>query len=97
MVHDKDLLTSDDKMGDAQIDIKPYVECMRTSLSDLPDGTVVDKILPSRENSLADASKIIWKDGKLVQDMILRLNNVATGEVEIQTEWVGVSGSSIFA
>ncbi|XP_021733116.1 protein C2-DOMAIN ABA-RELATED 7-like [Chenopodium quinoa] len=92
-VYDKDTFTSDDLMGEAQIDIKPYVECLKARLSDLPDGTVVDKILPSRENSIADVSQIIWMDGKLVQDMILRLKNTATGEVEIQIEWVDVAKS----
>ncbi|KAL2938128.1 Protein C2-DOMAIN ABA-RELATED 5 [Bienertia sinuspersici] len=82
-------------MGEAPIDIKPYVECMRKCLGDLSSGTIVDKILPSRENSLADVSKVIWKDGKLVQDMILRLKNAPTGEVEIQIEWVDVGSSSV--
>lgn len=94
-VHDKDTFTSDDQMGEAEIDIKAYVECLRTTLSGLPDGTVVDKIFPSRENSLADVSHITWKDGKLVQDMVLRLKNVATGEVELQIEWVNVPDSLV--
>lgn len=94
---DKDTFSSDDKMGEAKIDIKPYVECLRARFSDPPNDTVVDKILPSRENSLADVSQIIWKDGKLVQDMILRLNNVATGEVELQIEWVDVPNSAFVA
>ncbi|XP_057530487.1 protein C2-DOMAIN ABA-RELATED 7-like [Amaranthus tricolor] len=93
IVYDKDTFTADDEMGEASIDIKPYVECLKANLGDLPSGTVIDKIFPSRDNCLADVSKIIWKDGKLVQDMILRLKKAETGEVEIQIEWVKVPGS----
>lgn len=92
-VYDKDTFTDDDDMGDANIDIKPYVEYLRAGLGDLPGGTVVHKVNPNRENCLAEESPIIWKKGKLVQNMILRLNNVKTGEVEIQLEWVNVPGS----
>ncbi|KAK9750290.1 hypothetical protein RND81_02G184900 [Saponaria officinalis] len=92
-VYDKDTFTDDDKMGEAQIDIDPYLEYVKAGLTDLPNGSVVAKIHPDRKNCLSDASHIVCKDGKLVQDMVLRLNNVATGEVEIQIEWVNVPGS----
>ncbi|KAL0372723.1 UNVERIFIED_CONTAM: protein C2-DOMAIN ABA-RELATED 7 [Sesamum calycinum] len=38
-VYDKDTFTGDDSMGNARIDIKPYIECLRMGLKDLPDGT----------------------------------------------------------
>ncbi|XP_074300537.1 protein C2-DOMAIN ABA-RELATED 7-like [Silene latifolia] len=93
MVYDKDLFTSDDYMGEVRIDIIPYLEYVKADLDPLSTGSVVDKIDPTRENSLYDTSYILWKDGKLVQDMILKLHNVATGEVEIQFEWVDVAGA----
>ncbi|KMT08051.1 hypothetical protein BVRB_6g144060 [Beta vulgaris subsp. vulgaris] len=89
-VYDTDSFTPDDQLGEAQIDIKPYIECMRAQLSDISTDTIVDKILPNRKNCLTDVSHIIWKDGKLVQDMIVRLKNVKTGEVELQIEWVDI-------
>ncbi|KAL9241932.1 hypothetical protein vseg_015984 [Gypsophila vaccaria] len=92
-VYDKDTFTDDDKMGDAQIDINPYLEYVKAGVNDLPTGSVVDKIHPNGQNSLSDVSQIVCKDGKLVQDMVLRLNNVSTGEVQIQVEWVNVPGS----
>ncbi|KAH9623157.1 hypothetical protein KSS87_011011 [Heliosperma pusillum] len=92
-VFDKDTFTDDDKMGEAQIDINPYLAYVKAGLDPLSTDSVVDKIHPTRENSLSDTSRIVWKDGKLVQDMVLRLNNVATGEVEIQLEWVNVPGA----
>ncbi|KAJ8447672.1 hypothetical protein Cgig2_031726 [Carnegiea gigantea] len=91
-VFDKDTFTGDDHMGDADIDIKPYIEYLRAGLANLPEGHIVHKVTPNRENCLAEESPIIWKNGKLVQHMFLRLKNAATGEVEIQLEWVDVRG-----
>ncbi|KAF7131858.1 hypothetical protein RHSIM_Rhsim09G0094900 [Rhododendron simsii] len=92
-VYDKDTFTSDDKMGDVEIDIKPYLECMKKEFQNLPTGTVVDRVQPNSENCLGNESCIIWSNGKLVQDMSLRLRNVEHGEVEIQIEWLALPGS----
>ncbi|XP_047341854.1 protein C2-DOMAIN ABA-RELATED 7-like [Impatiens glandulifera] len=91
-VFDKDTFTSHDKMGDAEIDIKPYVEAMKMGLQGLPNGTVVKRVQPDRKNCLADESCIVWKDGKMIQDMFLRLRNVESGEVQIQIEWIDLPG-----
>ncbi|KAK6134176.1 hypothetical protein DH2020_032066 [Rehmannia glutinosa] len=92
-VYDKDTFTGDDSMGNAQIDIKPLVECLRMGLESLPDGTKVDRVQPSRENCLADESCVIWNQGKMTQDMILRLKDVECGEVDVQIEWIHLPGS----
>lgn len=85
-LYDKDTFTVDDKMGDADIDIQPYLEAMKLGLKSFPSGVKIDRIQPSRENCLADESCIVWEDGKLTQGMVLRLRNVECGEVEIQIE-----------
>ncbi|KAF5939204.1 hypothetical protein HYC85_023463 [Camellia sinensis] len=87
-VYDKDTFSDDDKMGDAEIDIKPYIECMKMGLENLPTGTKVDRVQPNRTNCLSDESCIIWDSGKMFQDMSLRLRNVDRGEVEIQIQWI---------
>lgn len=87
MVYDHDTFTKDDKMGDAEFAIKPYFDALKLQLEGLPCGTIVTTIQPSRENCLAKASQIIWSDGKLVQDLILRLRHVECGEVEVQLQW----------
>lgn len=92
-VFDKDTFTDDDFMGDAGIDIKPYIEYLKAELADLPEGTIVSKVIPNRQNCLVEESPILWKNGKLVQPMCLRLRNVRKGEVEIELEWMKVSGS----
>ncbi|KAL2542504.1 Calcium-dependent lipid-binding (CaLB domain) family protein [Abeliophyllum distichum] len=91
-VYDRDTFTGDDSMGNAEIDIKPYIECLKMGLQGLPDGTKVDRVQPSRNNFLADESCVIWNKGKMTQDMILRLRNVECGEVEVQIEWIDLPG-----
>lgn len=91
-VYDKDTFTGNDSMGDAQIDIKPYVECLKMGLQDLPDDTKVDRVQPSHENCLADESSVVWNKGKMTQEMTLRLRNVECGAVEIQIEWIDFLG-----
>lgn len=84
--------TMDDKMGDAEIDIKPYVECLKMGLENMPERSIVKKVHPSRENYLADESQCIWTKGKIVQDMVLRLRNVECSEILLQIEWINLHG-----
>ncbi|KAL0540396.1 hypothetical protein IC582_024633 [Cucumis melo] len=90
-VFDRDRFTKDDGMGDAEIDIKPYIECLNMGLENLPNGCVVKRVQPSRSNSLADESPCVWNDGKITQDMTLRLQNVECGEIMIQVQLFNVS------
>ncbi|KAM0957471.1 hypothetical protein ACFX13_026209 [Malus domestica] len=92
-VYDKDTFSFDDKMGDAEFDIALFIQVLRMRLEGLPDGTVITKVQPSRENCLAEESCIIWSNGKLVQNMILRLRNVECGEIELQLQWIDVPSS----
>ncbi|KAM0964467.1 hypothetical protein ACFX1X_020855 [Malus domestica] len=94
-VYDKDTLTVDDKMGDADIDIKPYVECLKMGLDAdaLPKGCALMKVLPNRTNCLSTESCCGWENGKIVQDMILKLRNVECGEIVVQIEWINLPGS----
>ncbi|KAG6599902.1 Protein C2-DOMAIN ABA-RELATED 10 [Cucurbita argyrosperma subsp. argyrosperma] len=91
-VFDKDRFTKDDGMGDAEIDIKPYIECLNMGLESLPKGCVVKRVQPSRSNNLADESPCVWNDGKIIQDMTLRLQNVECGEIAIQIQLFNASG-----
>ncbi|XP_031390357.1 GTPase activating protein 1-like [Punica granatum] len=93
LVYDKDTFTLDDKMGDAEFHIGSFLEAQRTLLDRVPSGTVISKVQPSRDNCYAKESPIIWKDGKVVQNMVLRLRNVERGEVELEIHWVDIPGS----
>ncbi|KAI9100299.1 hypothetical protein K1719_024517 [Acacia pycnantha] len=92
-VYDKDTFSFDDKMGEAEFDINPFIEAVKMRLKDLPDGTIVTRIPPNRQNCLAEESHILWKEGKVVQNMVLRLKNVESGEVELQLQWIDIPGS----
>ena len=47
-VYDRDTFSRDDKMGDAEFDIRPFVEALRMKLHGLPTGTIITRIQPSR-------------------------------------------------
>nr|CCW28850.1 putative fatty acid elongase [Arachis duranensis] len=91
-IYDKDTLSSDDKMGEAIIELRPYLQCLVMGLERLPDGCVVKRIQPNRVNCLAEESSCIWQDGTIIQEMILRLKNVECGELVCEMEWVDVPG-----
>ncbi|XP_058724478.1 protein C2-DOMAIN ABA-RELATED 9-like [Vicia villosa] len=93
-VFDKDTFSIDDKIGDAEIDLKPYANAIQMKLDDtLSDGCAIKKVQANRTNCLAEESSCIWKDGKIIQEMILRLRNVESGELVVEIEWVDVPGS----
>lgn len=92
-MYDHDTFSKDDKMGDAEFDIKTYIESLKMNLGELPNGTIISKLVPGRNNCLAEESAVYWKDGKVVQDLFLRLRNVECGEVEIQLQWIDLPGS----
>ncbi|CAL9168177.1 unnamed protein product [Musa hybrid cultivar] len=95
-VYDKDTFSRDDKMGDAEIDIVPFIEAVKMNLSDIPNDTIIKTMNPNRHNCLAEESAIVWKDGKVVQDIIVRLRNVESGELELQLLWVDIPGAPGF-
>lgn len=79
-------------MGDAEIDLKPYFQCLKMGMKKLPNGCALKRIQPSRSNCLAEESSCIWQNGKIIQPMILRLRNVESGELVVELEWVDVTG-----
>uniref|UniRef100_A0A2P2LN77 C2 domain-containing protein n=1 Tax=Rhizophora mucronata TaxID=61149 RepID=A0A2P2LN77_RHIMU len=89
-VYDKDTFSRDDKMGNAEFSIAPFMVALKTRLSDLPPGTIITRIKPSRQNCFVRESHIIWEYGKLVQNMWLRLSTVECGEVELQLECIDI-------
>ncbi|KAF2317482.1 hypothetical protein GH714_022687 [Hevea brasiliensis] len=92
-VYDHDTFSKDDKMGDAEFEIKAFIEALRMNLAGLPSGTVITKEQPSRQNCLAEETCVTYTDGKVIQDLCLRLRNVECGEVEIQLQWIDLPGS----
>ncbi|GAB2228670.1 hypothetical protein Droror1_Dr00022793 [Drosera rotundifolia] len=95
LVYDKDTFTVDDKMGDAEFEIWPFLEAVKMNLEGIPSGTIITKVKPTRENCLSEESNIIWADNKVTQNMFLRLSNVECGEIELQLCWVDISGGTL--
>ncbi|EXC20653.1 putative ADP-ribosylation factor GTPase-activating protein AGD11 [Morus notabilis] len=83
-VYDKDTFSFDDKMGDADIDVAPFLKASKMHLKGVPDGITLSKVQPTKQNCLTEESCIVWSGGRIVQNMILRLQNVECGEVELQ-------------
>ncbi|GMI76569.1 homolog of OsGAP1, C2-domain ABA-related, C2 domain, Arabidopsis thaliana C2 domain [Hibiscus trionum] len=98
-VYDHDTFTFDDKMGNAEFEVKSYIEALKkyTSLQEISNGTVLERLQPTSSNCLAEESLIYLKDGKILQDIVIRLENVECGEVEIQLEWIHFPGSKTFS
>ena len=95
-VYDHDTFSTDDKMGDAEFEIRTFIEALKVQTKNLPSCTRIKTIQPSRSNCLSEESCVVWKGGQIIQDMCLRLRNVECGEIEIQLQWVDVPGSNTF-
>lgn len=91
-VYDRDLFSADDKMGDAEFDFTPFLEAVKMRFDDIPNNTIITTVKPTRTNCLAEESYITWSDGRVVQNMVLRLRNVESGELEIKLSWIDVPG-----
>jgi len=91
-VYDKGTFV-DDTMGNAEVDIRPLVEVVKMKLQDVADKTIVKKLVPNRQNCLAEESSIYISEGKVKQDLVVRLRNVECGEIELQLQWVDLPGS----
>ncbi|EER97836.1 hypothetical protein BDA96_02G007300 [Sorghum bicolor] len=90
-VFDKDTFSRDDPMGDAEIDVAPLIEAVNMNPEEIRNGAIIRSVRPSTKNCLADESHVCWRNGKFVQDMILRLKNVESGEIQLQLQWVNIS------
>ncbi|KAF8407627.1 hypothetical protein HHK36_006760 [Tetracentron sinense] len=92
-VYDEDKFSLDEKMGDAEFDIKPLLEGVKMHLEGLSSDTILKKVQPNRQNCLAEESCIILSEGKVFQDMHLKLRNVECGEVKLRLQWIDLPGS----
>ncbi|KAF7092115.1 hypothetical protein CFC21_094628 [Triticum aestivum] len=89
-VFDHDTFTKDDTMGDAEFSILDFVEIAVKDLTHVRDDTVMKTFQPNEENCYSADSHIMWKDGKVTQNMALKLRNTDTGELIMHLEWVNL-------
>ncbi|XVE52283.1 hypothetical protein DITRI_Ditri02bG0110300 [Diplodiscus trichospermus] len=89
LVYDKDTFSTDDFMGDAEIDIQPLVAAAKAyENSEILESTQLGKWVASKDNTLVKDGIITSIDGKVKQEISLRLQNVERGVLEIELECV---------
>ncbi|KAL9142489.1 hypothetical protein ABFS82_14G172800 [Erythranthe guttata] len=89
LVYDKDTFSTDDFMGDAEIDIQPLLSAAKASeSSSINESTQLGKWKASHENTLVKDGVITLEDGKVKQEISIKLQNVERGVLEIELECV---------
>ncbi|XP_022141417.1 probable ADP-ribosylation factor GTPase-activating protein AGD11 [Momordica charantia] len=89
LVYDKDTFSTDDFMGEAEIDIQPLVAATKAyEKSSIDESMQLGKWVASNENTLVKDGIINLVDGKVRQDISLRLQNVERGVLEIELECI---------
>lgn len=76
-------------MGEAEVDLQPMITAAMAFgdpdlLADMPIG----KWLKSQDNALLKDSTINIVDGKIKQAVSLKLQNVESGEIDLELEWI---------
>lgn len=89
IVLDKDMFSADDRMGDAQIDLQPLIGVAKRNDGSriLQDGLLLRTIVATRANGFAKDSVIKFKNGQIVQEVCMKLQNVEKGEIELELRW----------
>ncbi|XAR63525.1 hypothetical protein NMG60_11023487 [Bertholletia excelsa] len=87
LVYDKDRFTTDDFMGDAEIDIQPLVSAaIASENSNSWEPMQLGKWEAGKDNTLIKDGIITFEDGKVRQEIAIRLQNVERGVLEIELE-----------
>nr|ADQ00629.1 ARF-GAP protein [Phytolacca acinosa] len=88
-VFDYDTFSADDIMGEAELDIQPLItSAMAYGDPGMFGDMQIGKWLKSQDNALIEDSIINIVNGKVKQEMQLKLQNVESGDLEIEVEWV---------
>ena len=88
-VYDQDMLSADDVMGEAEIDLQPMIESATAfGDPDLLSDMQIGKWLKSTDNALIEDSTVNIIDGKIIQEVSLKLQNVESGEIYLAMEWI---------
>eukprot|EP00249_Psilotum_nudum_P007514 c20617_g1_i2 orf=293-1177(-) len=87
-VYDKDTFSADDIMGEAEVDLQPLVSSAGIHGNINQEAVQIGKWLATSDNALIKDSIIWLKDGQVKQDVSLKLQNVESGELDLELEWV---------
>ncbi|EEF39221.1 ADP-ribosylation factor GTPase-activating protein AGD12 [Ricinus communis] len=88
-VFDHDTFSADDIMGEAEIDVQPLItSAMAFGRPDMFGNMQIGKWLKSNDNALMEDSIINIVDGKVKQEISLKLQNVESGELQLEMQWI---------
>ncbi|WJX23221.1 putative ADP-ribosylation factor GTPase-activating protein agd13 [Trifolium repens] len=88
-VYDYDTFSADDIMGEADIDLQSLItSAMAFGDAGMFGDMQIGKWLKSDDNALIEDSPVEISDGKVKQMMTLKLQNVESGEIELELEWI---------
>ncbi|PIA25127.1 hypothetical protein AQUCO_12500029v1 [Aquilegia coerulea] len=88
-VYDHDTFSADDIMGEAEVDLQPLITAAVAFGDAGMFGNIqIGKWLKSHDNALINDSIINIVDGKVKQDVSLKLQNVESGEIDLEVEWM---------
>ncbi|XP_059651983.1 probable ADP-ribosylation factor GTPase-activating protein AGD11 isoform X2 [Cornus florida] len=87
-VYDKDTFSTDDFMGEAEIDIQPLLSAAKASENSEIKTMHLGKWVACKDNTLVRDGIISLVDGKVKQDIALKLQNVERGVLDIELECV---------
>ncbi|MBA0869462.1 hypothetical protein Goshw_028244 [Gossypium schwendimanii] len=88
-VYDYDTFSADDIMGEAEIDIQPLItSAMVYGDPEMFSNMQIGKWLKSQDNALIEDSIVNIIDGKVKQQVSIKLQNVECGEIYLQLEWL---------
>ncbi|WOK99955.1 ADP-ribosylation factor GTPase-activating protein AGD12 [Canna indica] len=91
-IFDHDVISSDDLMGEAEVDLQPMITAaMAFGNPDLLSDMQIGKWLQSNDNALVKDSTINIVDGKVKQDVSLKMQNVESGEIDLELEWISLA------
>ncbi|KAH7332492.1 hypothetical protein KP509_20G090500, partial [Ceratopteris richardii] len=85
-VFDKDFLTADDEMGDAEIDLHPLVSAANAGV-DFQEGSNIGRVRRTPSNHFVKDSLIKFNNASLVQEICIKLQNVQKGHIELEVRW----------
>ena len=89
LVYDKDTFSTDDFMGEAEIDIQPLLAAAKAHEKSRTDESMqFEEWVPSKDNNLFKDGIISVDEGKVRQEISVRLKRVERGVLDIQLECV---------
>ncbi|TVU32933.1 hypothetical protein EJB05_24698, partial [Eragrostis curvula] len=88
-VFDHDMVSKDDLMGEAEIDLQTMINAAAAfGDPELLDDMQIGRWLKSSDNALVRDSAVVIAGGKVKQGVLLKLQHTESGELELEMEWM---------